>query len=316
MKLTNPKPRLKNGQVDFDLTTPNTAADFPCRGAQKAGDSSSTVAAGSSLQVTIEGGAPHGGGHCMFSLSQDGQKWLVVNSIAERCLTGATSGPFNFNVPIPAGTPAGNYVFSWGWIPKLSGQPEFYHNCADITVTGGGSGISGPEMLVANLDRAKGPVIFESTFNQFQSTLDAQPSITLGAKGSAPVNPNPSKGAPAQPPKNQTAPANPPKSESPKKTPPQTPNPGRGVQDPPTNTSPGLLNPNPSPSGVPILDGPVNPPPQKQPEAPAGACTNGEMKCSGQSKFMMCSNGEFVTMDMAPGTVCEEENGSIRVAAA
>ncbi|KAI9138017.1 hypothetical protein BKA69DRAFT_1094480 [Paraphysoderma sedebokerense] len=313
MKMTNPKARLLNGQVDFDLTSPNNAQNFPCRGAQKAGPSSTTVKAGSSLPVTIDGGAPHGGGHCMFSLSNDGKNWLVIDSITNNCLSGASSGPFNFNVPIPAGVPSGSYVFSWSWIPRLSGQPEYYHNwfvvqdvpihsvsmpssrsdiflisfphSADVTVTDGGNGITGRQLLVANLNPSM-PVLFESTLSQFQSKLDAQPSMSIGA-GGQPVAP-PAK-RPDQTP--QTPPPPPP---------PAQPSP------PPANGTP------PANIGRGAVDAPAKEP-ASPPASVEGSCVSGTMKCSGNSKFLICANGKYVTFDTAPGTKCIDADGTIKM---
>ncbi|KAI3323553.1 hypothetical protein HD806DRAFT_544285 [Xylariaceae sp. AK1471] len=38
---------------------------------------------------------------------------------------------------IPDAIAAGDYVFAWTWISKLSGTQEYYMNCAPVTITGG-----------------------------------------------------------------------------------------------------------------------------------------------------------------------------------
>ncbi|KNE56991.1 hypothetical protein AMAG_02754 [Allomyces macrogynus ATCC 38327] len=138
MMMTNPAPRSSktnpgpNNFIDYTYAAP--LGKFPCKGyAPQA--SVKTVQAGSSLAVTVSGGATHGGGHCFFSLSYDGQTFVTLDSI------------------IRTSAPAGKATFAWSWINAI-GNREYYMNCADITIenpAGGGGALAGPKLFVANL---------------------------------------------------------------------------------------------------------------------------------------------------------------------
>ncbi|RKP20970.1 hypothetical protein ROZALSC1DRAFT_12035 [Rozella allomycis CSF55] len=127
--------------------TDNSPAKELCQG-RHAGGSTTTLTAGSLIEVVISGGAPHGGGGCLFSLSYDGgHTFKVISSTDKSC-------PINHNyqVMIPQNAPSGNAVFAWSWVPVLSGQPEYYMNCADVTIVGGnGSGFNGPNLPIYNM---------------------------------------------------------------------------------------------------------------------------------------------------------------------
>lgn len=55
----------------------------------------------------------------------------------------------SIDVPIPSSAPSGEALFGWTWF-NTAGNREMYMNCAVVTVTGGGSGLSGPSPFVAN----------------------------------------------------------------------------------------------------------------------------------------------------------------------
>ncbi|KAK7980256.1 HET-domain-containing protein [Apiospora arundinis] len=127
---------VKAGKVDSDITSPNTAATFPCKGALPdlddpvAGAPVATWYPGEQHMVQIVGGASHNGGSCQLSLSYDkGQTFTVVFSKIGAC-------PTDPNIPftLPADTPAADKVlFSWSWI-NHTGNREFYNNCAVLTI--------------------------------------------------------------------------------------------------------------------------------------------------------------------------------------
>ncbi|ORZ34625.1 hypothetical protein BCR44DRAFT_1390395, partial [Catenaria anguillulae PL171] len=155
MMMSQPPPRQSKGnpgpggQIDFSYTSPLGA--FPCKGFP-AQAPVLTVAAGSTIPVTLDGGAPHDGGHCQFALSYDGDKtFVVVDTIIRDCMR--RSNPFRTTVTIPASAPSGKATFAWTWINAV-GNREYYMSCADIEITGGSGSsgsLTGPELLVAHL---------------------------------------------------------------------------------------------------------------------------------------------------------------------
>ena len=108
-----------------------------------------TYSAGSSINYTIAGTATHGGGSCQISMSYDlGATWSVIFSYVGGCLIeGLTT-----SLTIPTDAPSGEALFSWSWF-NLLGNREMYQNCAVVTITDGGNGLSAesyPAPFVAN----------------------------------------------------------------------------------------------------------------------------------------------------------------------
>lgn len=146
-------------------------SNFPCK---VQGDAASfysfskatEMQAGSTQKLSFKGSAVHGGGSCQLAITNDKQptassSWSVILSLEGGCPSKDGSGPSEYDFTIPEDVPAGEYVFAWTWISKMSGAPEYYMNCAPIKVTGGSSkrsieeraaGLSAmPNLFVANL---------------------------------------------------------------------------------------------------------------------------------------------------------------------
>ncbi|CAK7241733.1 MAG: hypothetical protein STHCBS139747_003202 [Sporothrix thermara] len=106
--------------------------------------SNNTMAIGATQTLSFHGSAVHGGGSCQLALTTDMQpsastSWQVILSIEGGCPTTDGTGPSTYDYTIPDSISPGKYVFAWTWISKLSGAPEYYMNCAPVTITGGSS---------------------------------------------------------------------------------------------------------------------------------------------------------------------------------
>ncbi|KAF4341743.1 spore coat SP96 precursor [Fusarium beomiforme] len=197
--------------VDYSMTAPLDAsgANFPCKGYQslfgtKEGASVANWEAGGSYNMSITGGANHGGGSCQASLSYDkGKSWKVIHSYIGNC-PGAGTTTFDFKVPSDA--PSGEAIFAWTWFNRI-GNREMYMNCAAVTI-GGGSGKraeamnSRPDMFVANV--GNGCTTEESSDLEFpdpgpdvsnDSQKTAGPKGTCGKAGSGSGNNDGNNGA-------------------------------------------------------------------------------------------------------------------------
>ncbi|KAI1085379.1 hypothetical protein F5B20DRAFT_574895 [Whalleya microplaca] len=158
--------------------SPLTGQNYPCK---VSGDPASfykrdgietTMAVGEKQTLSFKGTAVHGGGSCQLAVTKDKQpsastSWQVILSIEGGCPSKTGDGSDTYDFTIPDSIEAGQYVFAWTWISKLAGQPEYYMNCAPITVTGGGGKVKReanetmelltardgalPELFVANL---------------------------------------------------------------------------------------------------------------------------------------------------------------------
>lgn len=167
MIMANPKPY---GSPD---NSPLTASNYPCK---LSGDPatfystdglSNTATAGESVKMSFSGSAVHGGGSCQVALTTDMQpsastRWSVILSIEGGCPSKDGSGPSEYDVKIPADIPAGDYSYAWTWTSKLSGQPEYYMNCAPLTIQGG----SGSKRRAMNI-------------HQRADALDAYPPLAV-----------------------------------------------------------------------------------------------------------------------------------------
>lgn len=159
-------PFADSGKIDYSYTAPLAAdgSDYPCKGYQSdlgtsAGQSTASFAIGGQGNITVVGGAAHGGGSCQISLSTDGAKtFKVIQSIIGNC---PVNGEGNFDFTVPSDAPAGDAVLAWSWNNRI-GNREFYMNCAAVTLTGGSAKreteekratalSSLPDMFVANI---------------------------------------------------------------------------------------------------------------------------------------------------------------------
>ncbi|OAA68283.1 hypothetical protein SPI_00478 [Niveomyces insectorum RCEF 264] len=129
----------------------SSGANYPCQivgspatfySSTAAAAGNNTMAVGEPQTLSFHGSAVHGGGSCQLALTTDAQPspsttWQVILSLEGGCPTTDGSGPSTYQYSIPDSIKPGKYVFAWTWISKLSGAPEYYMNCAPITVTAG-----------------------------------------------------------------------------------------------------------------------------------------------------------------------------------
>ncbi|KAJ2160728.1 hypothetical protein GGF46_002029 [Coemansia sp. RSA 552] len=170
MELTDPCPRFSphcktsptlpaGASYDYNnMRTPIAPDGELCKSSTPWPEPVAQWTAGQSVTVEFEkDGAAHGGGHCQFSLSYDGGKnFVVIHEELKYCFfTGPSSGndatvtSYTFNLPATVPN-SDNVIFSWSWVNAI-GNREFYHNCADITISGSSSSsYTGKRMVIAN----------------------------------------------------------------------------------------------------------------------------------------------------------------------
>ncbi|KAF9359517.1 hypothetical protein BGX26_012150 [Mortierella sp. AD094] len=79
--------------------------------------------------------ARHGGGTCEFSLSYDGGKtFRRIGRYTKSCPDAYYQWPVKIPKNVPSCTKKGNCLFVWSWTANILAQ--YYHNCADIHLTG------------------------------------------------------------------------------------------------------------------------------------------------------------------------------------
>lgn len=221
--MKSPVPYAKD-KID---NSPIQAKDFPCK--QTLGydnPTSNNMAVGEKQTISFTGTAVHGGGLCQLSVTTDPKPsansvFKVIKTIEGGC-PGTDGATKDFEFELPDSIPNGEGSFAWTWMPVSSGGPEYYMNCARITVTGGASDDSKfkelPDMLVANLQDIntckqvantilQAPNPGQVVENNAGSTPLQAPTGQCGATGNSPpaeggssVAGQPASSAPAQQP--------------------------------------------------------------------------------------------------------------------
>ncbi|TPX33046.1 hypothetical protein SeLEV6574_g08421 [Synchytrium endobioticum] len=323
--MSNPPARGYPGKVlpyDYDITSPLTASGdrvYPCQ-SKPQGAPVATLTPGSSLPVTISGGAPHNGGHCQFAVSYDGgQNFVVLETIVRNCFVPATSNSsYTYQVQLPGNLPGSSQaVFAWSWINAV-GNREYYMNCADVAISGASSGtLQGPRLFVAQLPGTP-------TIPEFMAVTAYDGSDYMAKRDIIQVSPA-TPGAVVIAPGVSDGSAAPSSGIRPSPLTVASPTPAvASSPSPPVAASPDHLQP--SPAGPP----PVHAKPARassnrnvQPSPPSspggnGPCTVGNMQCAGLYKIATCvpatgGGGQLVLEPVAPGTVCKEVGGNVEL---
>ncbi|KAI8963257.1 hypothetical protein F5Y11DRAFT_356478 [Daldinia sp. FL1419] len=199
--LENPKP-FRFVQYGPSNPLSPTGEDFPCKippgGKLEPQGPPTIMAIGEEHSASFLGPAVHGGGSCQFSLSGPVNnaawatyplktaEWKVIHSIEGGCPArnqkGNLDGPNHdqYSFKIPEGIAPGDYIFAWTWLARIGGQPEYYMNCAPITVTPAkakrtdsstrraslAKRATFPELFMANIGQASGGCTTEEALQQ------------------------------------------------------------------------------------------------------------------------------------------------------
>ncbi|KAL1871907.1 hypothetical protein Daus18300_004541 [Diaporthe australafricana] len=152
IELVTPQPFVFD---EFGPTNPLKAdgSDYPCKVPQgesfKIASAATEMVIGENQTVSFNGTAVHGGGSCQFALA-DGLEptkdtpWKVIHSVEGGCPKANIEGnlqdgqsPDEYTFTIPDDFAPGEYTFAWTWVNRIGGQPEFYMNCAPVSVKAG-----------------------------------------------------------------------------------------------------------------------------------------------------------------------------------
>ena len=159
MTMKDPAPRksmfsdyyLSHNKVDYNIVAPlnDNNYSYPCKGFKK-GPSTKTINT-NKIDITIDGNAPHGGGHCQFGISFDNKNFVVLKQVIRTCLI-PDGLKYSFNLPVDF--PDSNITVFWTWINAI-GNREYYMDCADVKIRLGNPpkdiSIIGKEIIIANL---------------------------------------------------------------------------------------------------------------------------------------------------------------------
>ncbi|KAI5844032.1 hypothetical protein DFP73DRAFT_578866 [Morchella snyderi] len=153
-------PNSSGPNTDYTYSNPlsENGTDYPCKNYHKLlttpeGTPVETWPAGTVQTMTLGDatGANHGGGSCQIALSDDsGATFRVIKSFIGACPMTTRQ---TLEVEIPAQAKPAKTIVAWTWFNKV-GKREMYMNCAVVTITGAGAGLSGaewPPLFTANI---------------------------------------------------------------------------------------------------------------------------------------------------------------------
>ncbi|KAF9098582.1 hypothetical protein BGX23_005885 [Mortierella sp. AD031] len=134
MAMLYPPPRGGFGTKEFDWRIHEFIGykgfKFPCGGYKKGPNTQAHKLPKKKVQE-----ARHGGGMCEFALSTDGGKsFHVIATYTKTCPDVMYEWPVRIPDNVPSCNSSGKCLFSWSWTAAL--VPQFYHNCADVTIEG------------------------------------------------------------------------------------------------------------------------------------------------------------------------------------
>jgi hypothetical protein len=294
----------QSNNVDYNLVAPiNAGYSFPCKGFPP-GPSTKTV--GKNVQITLEGSAIHGGGHCQFGISYDNANFVVLKTVPKNCLLNSMSYDFD----LPDNVLNTKTIVFWTWINAI-GNREYYMDCADVNIntnapSNSPSPVSGNELFVANLPgfptipEFPRPDMYDGSdllLSRQRTLITTPPSASLITPPSAPPS-APSITPPSAPPyaPSITPPSAPPS--APSITPPSAP-PSAPLITPPS------APPTSQPPSAPLIT-PPSAPPTSQPPSTLLRCQTGDMKCGANGGFDTCVHDKWIWRACAPRTACKK----------
>lgn len=153
VQLVSPQPYAWDQYGPTNPLAPD-GSDYPCKvqqghAFQVAADGATTtpdMVVGEDQHVSFAGWAVHGGGSCQFALAEGraptrDTPWKVLHSVEGGCPKAGVEGnlpegedPDTYTFQVPDDFAPGNYTFAWTWVNRIGGAPEFYMNCAPVTV--------------------------------------------------------------------------------------------------------------------------------------------------------------------------------------
>ncbi|KAH7417659.1 glycosyl hydrolase family 61-domain-containing protein [Cadophora sp. MPI-SDFR-AT-0126] len=155
-----------------------------------------TVTAGSSFTFTTDTAVYHNGPLSMYmakapgsaaDFDGSGQVWFKILDLGPTFdASGTATWPLaqTYTYNIPKALPNGNYLLRVQQLgihnPYPAGIPQFYISCAQVTVTGGGSGSPGPLVSIPGFIKGDEPGYTVNIYNNFKNYTVPGPAVWSG----------------------------------------------------------------------------------------------------------------------------------------
>ncbi|KAL5351983.1 hypothetical protein V496_04621 [Pseudogymnoascus sp. VKM F-4515 (FW-2607)] len=200
--------------------------DLRCNvGGSVGAGSTLSVTAGSSITFTADVAVYHQGPVSFYmakasstadSFDGAGNVWFKIKDIGPTFSNGAATWNLglSYSVTIPASVPNGEYLLRIQQLgihnPWPAGIPQFYIECAQISVTGGGSGVPGPLVAIPGAFHDTDSGYTANIYNSLTSYTVPGPAVWAGGNsGGGGSNTQPPTNPTTTPPTQQTTTAPP-----------------------------------------------------------------------------------------------------------
>ncbi|TVY41480.1 putative endo-beta-1,4-glucanase D [Lachnellula subtilissima] len=187
------RPNTNMNSPVIDLTSTDTRCNV---GANGSATDTITVAAGDAFSFTSDVAVYHDGPLSIYmakapaaakDFDGSGQVWFKILDIGP---TFDSSGTATWNLAqtytynIPTALPSGDYILRIQQLaihnPYPAGTPQFYIECAQITVTGGGTGTPGPLVSIPGWIDGTEPGYVVNIYNDFHNYTVPGPAVWAG----------------------------------------------------------------------------------------------------------------------------------------
>jgi len=188
------RPNTNNNSPVTDLTS----IDLRCNagGASGAGTDTLTVQAGASFSFTTDTAVYHQGPISIYmakapttaaEFDGSGQVWFKILDIGPTFDASGTSSWSllqTYSYTIPTALPNGDYLLKIQSLaihnPWPAGIPQFYSECAQVTVVGGGSGTPGPLVSIPGYITDTDPGYTVNIYSNFKNYTVPGPAVWTG----------------------------------------------------------------------------------------------------------------------------------------
>ncbi|KAE8440480.1 hypothetical protein EG329_007434, partial [Mollisiaceae sp. DMI_Dod_QoI] len=195
-----------------------TSTDLRCNVGGLTGGSTQTITvnAGDPFTFTTDTAVYHDGPLSMYmakapttaaDFDGSGQVWFKILDLGPTFTAGTSTWPLSqsYSYTIPAALPSGDYLLRVQQLgihnPYPAGTPQFYVSCAQVTVTGGGSGTPGPLVSIPGFIKGDEPGYTVNIYSNFRNYTIPGPPVwsgqsAVGASGPSPTNGDPVAASP------------------------------------------------------------------------------------------------------------------------
>ncbi|KAJ5038440.1 uncharacterized protein L3040_007301 [Drepanopeziza brunnea f. sp. 'multigermtubi'] len=174
-----------------------TSTDLRCnQGGVTGGNTQTiTIAAGSSFTFTSDTAVYHNGPLSIYmakatstaaAFDGAGSVWFKILDLGPTFSNGAATWPLaqDYSYTVPTALPSGDYLLRIQQLaihnPYPAGIPQFYVECAQVTVTGGGSGAPGPLESIPGFIKGDEPGYTANIYANFSNYTVPGPEVWSG----------------------------------------------------------------------------------------------------------------------------------------